>query len=295
MYLSTQTDTACTRFGYEHGIEIIAKAGFDALDLSMFNMEYDDSPFITPDCEDFVLKLKKIAEDNGVFFNQAHAPFPPIDPYNDEYTEKIFPRTCKSIELAGIVGARQIIVHPVDFMRNVFYPNAEKKKVNKEKNIEMYNKLAEYAKPYGIKIALENMWDWNPNREVITSNVCSDPVEFADFLDALDSDIFCACLDIGHCGLVGVDEKDAIETLGHDKLQALHVHDTDYIHDMHTAPYTAKLDWKKITKALKDIDYSGDLTFEADYFFANMPNELLESAYKFLHDIGRILISEIKG
>ena len=45
MILSTQTDYLCRKFGIEHAIDIIADAGFDAIDLTLFNMKEDDSVF----------------------------------------------------------------------------------------------------------------------------------------------------------------------------------------------------------------------------------------------------------
>jgi sugar phosphate isomerase/epimerase len=56
-------------------------------------------------------------------------------------------------------------------------------------------------------------------------------------------------------------------------LHALHVHDNDYIDDRHTLPGLGRMDWEEIMKALAEIDYDGDFTYEADNFLVNIPRE----------------------
>ena len=48
------------------------------------------------------------------------------------------------------------------------------------------------------------------------------------------------------------------------------------------------------TKALKDIRYKGDFTFEADNFLSHVPDGFMETALKYMHDCGRYLISMIE-
>lgn len=56
-----------------------------------------------------------------------------------------------------------------------------------------------------------------------------------------------------------------IKTLGH-HLQALHIHDNDRWHDSHQIPFSMDIDFYEIVKALKEIDYQGYFTLEADTF-----------------------------
>ena len=43
--------------------------------------------------------------------------------------------------------------------------------------------------------------------------------------------------------------------------------------------------------ALREIDYTGEFTFEADGFLTKMPDELLVPASRFMCETGRVLIS----
>ena len=146
-----------------------------------------------------------------------------------------------------------------------------------------------------MKIALENMWGRDSRRGCIIPNVCSVPEELADYCDSLDSEWFTVCLDIGHISLVGEDEERFIKTLGAKRLTCLHVHDNNFCEDSHMPPFTMKLDWKKISSALRSIGYRGDLTLESDGLFYNMPPALIPAGLAFQHSAGRQLISLIEN
>ena len=287
MILSTQTDVAGRRFGEEQAVRWICEAGFDALDYSMFLMQEDDYVLNTPGYKKHIAELKKIAESYGKFFNQAHAPFPSFKVNDAEYSKNIFPKIERSVEIAGLLGVKNIVVHPTYYSKD----SGE----NLRLNAEFYNRLVPVCKEYGVKVATENMFGRDKRRDYIVSTICSEGWEFSKMMDMLDSEYFTACVDIGHAGLVGTTAAELIKALGHDKLGCLHVHDNDYKRDRHLPPFFCELDWAEITQALADVDYKGDFTFEADNFFRSYPEELMPSAYKLLHDTGRYLISQIES
>ena len=200
----------------------------------------------------------------------------------------IFERIVRSIEISGVVGAKCIVVHPMHHL-----PYADNADLLKEMNMEFYRSLAPYAKSFGVKIALENMWQRDSETKQIVVSACSRTKEFADWIDTLNDGCFTACLDLGHCGLYGYDAAEMIKGLG-ERLGALHVHDNDYQSDSHTAPYLGKMHWDTICDALAKIGYKGDFTLEADNFFNPFGEELAPSAARFLHDIGRNLINRIE-
>ena len=290
MLLSTQTDVMFHRFGPEKGIRIFAEAGFDAIDFSMFDMINDSCPLNTGDIaaiEKIAEGLRKCAAENGIRFNQAHAPFPSWQFGKDEYNTKIKERIQRSVMIAGILGADAIVVHPI--------ARAEGGDAQKEFNLNFYRDLEATALEYHVKIALENMWGYDSRRGYIMPNVCSFGHELADYYDALNPDAFTVCLDLGHCGLVGEEPDTAIHTLGNRRLTALHVHDNNYRDDTHTVPYTfgCKMDWDAITKALGEIDYRGAFTYEADNFLSRMSDDVLPSASAYMAKLGRTLIAKI--
>lgn len=286
MILSTQTDYLSRKFGIENAVNIIADAGFDAIDLTLFAMREEDCPFCQAGYRTLAAKIKAAAQSRGLFFNQAHAPFP-SSKIDEAYTAMMFDRLVRSIEIAGIVGAKCIVVHPQHHLP--YLENTEKLKAM---NMDFYRSLAPYAKAAGVKIALENMWQRNQETKQIVVSACSRTKEFVDWLDSLNDDCFTACLDLGHAGLYGFDAAEMIKGLG-SRLGALHVHDNDYQSDLHTAPYLGRMHWDTICNALAKIDYQGDLTLEADNFYNPFGEELAPDAAKFLCAIGRNLIKRI--
>lgn len=269
-------------FGPEKAVELIAQAGFDAVDLSMFEDE-SNAWIYAKGFEKRAEKLVQIAKDHGVYFNQAHAPFPSYRVGDEEYNQKIRPMLIRSIELAGLLGVKNIIVHPVFFPKN-----------KKQNNLKMYNELLPTAKKAGVKIALENMWGRDPRMKTIVPNVCSTAKELAQYVDALDPEWFTVCLDIGHIGLVREYEAPFIRYLGAERLTCVHIHDNNYLDDQHTSPFMGKLPWGEITKAFAEIGYKGDLTLESDNFLKRMPASMYPAGLKFMEAAGRELIRMIE-
>lgn len=278
MLLSTQTDVTARDFGLAEAVRMIAAAGFDAADISMFDDDWNQWMY-SDGFEPPVMEVKRAAKEAGIVLNQAHAPFPTMKDGDATFNEKRMAQVKRSIEIAGMLDVRNIVVHPVVFKRQM-----------KKKNLDMYRELEPVARKAGVKIALENMWGWDGRRDIICKNVCSDAAGLADYADALDPDVFTVCLDIGHIGLVGDYEVPTIKKLGAKRLTCLHVHDTDYRNDLHTLPYCGRLPWQEIMAALGEIGYTGDLTFEADNFIKHMPKTMIPTALRYMHDVGRQLI-----
>ena len=292
MIISTQTkESSRLLCGDDKAIQAIKNAGFDGYDFSMFRIK--GNPVFGADRVKYLTELRQLADKIGIVCNQAHTPFPtrkPLESENSDYNSKIFEITVMAIEAAGILGAKNVIVHPVHHLHYTTH-----KKRLKEENMEFYRSLAPYAKKAGVKIALENMWQRSYMRHKIIDSACSNGDSFCDYLDTLADDCFTACLDLGHCGLCGHDAAEMIRQLGKERLTALHVHDNDYLHDSHVFPYAGEMDWDSITKALGEIGYIGDITFEADSTIKNIPPQLVPEYLKCLNAIGKILESKIEN
>ena len=256
MKVSTEIGSITRVVGEEKAIEYVAKAGFDAWDFSMFRMcivrkgEFipeNDHPLAGKNYAEFAKKLRKIGEDNGIICNQAHAPFPTNNESVRSYIER-------ALECSAIAGAEICVVHPQN-------------NLSAEENAEMYRGFLKDAHKYGVKIATENMWNWNKEKDESAPAACSLAEDFCKHIDVVNDDFFCACLDIGHAEMRGSSDGAAntIRALG-DRLQALHIHDNDQWKDSHQIPFSMNIDFEEVVKALKDINYKGYLTLEADSY-----------------------------
>ncbi len=293
MILSTTTDVFFNTFGYEEGIGMLAGIGYDALDINLINA-ISGEEFADADFDATCRMLRSTAAKCGIFFNQSHAPFPsckflPDGSEDREYNEATFEKIVRAMRCAGYLGAKQIVVHPID---------VPDKSIQKQYNLDFYARLIPYCREYGIKVAIENMWNRSKvDKSKIVTNVCSFGHELGDYYDSLDKDCFCVCLDLGHSGLVGDSADSAIRVLGHDRLHALHVHDNDLHGDDHTIPFQGRMDWDAITRALADVDYAGDFTYEVGGKFLKYyagDKELMSCAFRLMEITGRRLIAMVE-
>jgi len=73
----------------------------------------------------------------------------------------------------------------------------------------------------------------------------------------------------------------------------LHVHDVDYVSDLHTLPGIEKINWDKVCQALGEIDYKGELTLEADNFLKNFEDGFKPAAARFMAETARYLADKV--
>ena len=260
MKISTEIWSTTAHVGEEKAVELIAKAGFDAWDFSMFDMARIDwstytvldkpHPLNQPDYLKFARRLKQVGLDNGIVCNQSHAPFPSFVPQIREVYLK------RAIECTAEAGGKICIIHPDN-------------NSTAEENAAFYNELLPFAKEHGVKIATENMWNWKANAPTACAAACSHHDDFCRHVDLVNDEYLVACLDIGHAEMAGLDTSapQMIRALGN-RLQALHIHDNDRLGDSHQIPFSMNIEWEPIAKAFKDIDYQGYLTLEADRFLS---------------------------
>ena len=267
---STEIASIANIVGELKAVELVAKAGFDAYDLSLFEMaRYDGKqivqkghPLQSKDALNYVRQIKQVATDNGIVCNQSHAPFP-------VYCPEIRDLLKTAIEFTAEAGGEIVVIHPDNYK-------------TAEENAEMYLQLLPFAKSCGVKIATENMWNWYAGDDHASPAACSDPESFLAHLNAVNDPDFVACLDIGHAAMQGMNTTPAamIHALGH-HLQALHIHDNDCRGDHHQLPFTMNIDFDAVIKALQDIGYSGWLTLEVDrYCHDSTPDNVYEKVVK---------------
>jgi len=289
MLLSTQTHGFNNHYDLKTTVKFLKEAGFTAYDASFFIKGAIEELIA---CDNYLEKakaLREYADSIGIVCNQSHARFPSSvgDPEKDA---KIYDEIVRDMEVASILGAKIIVVHP---KHHLFY--AENPEELFEINLEFYKSLIPYCEKFGIKVATENMWEHNPMSYSISRAFNSRASEFKRLLDTIDSEWIVGCVDVGHVALVGADLPAFIKTLGGKHLQALHMHDVAPNSDSHVLPFTLKLDFHAITDALAEIDYQGDFTFEADNFFANFPLELYPEVSSFMAKVGKYFIKEIES
>jgi len=253
MKISTNLTVFSRGVSEEKAIELLAKAGFDAFDFSLLAMGElnwetrtvipTDHPLQSREYLAFARKIRQVGLDNGIVCNQSHAPYPIC-------VSAIWDLQRRAIECTAEAGGEICVIHP----------DNDK---SPEENAELYLQLLPFAKSHGVKIATENMWNWDYVKNEALPAACSDPRNFVAHLEAINDPYFVACLDIGHAEMRGLNTTapEMIHALGH-HMQALHIHDNDLHDDNHAIPYTMGIDFKAVAKALRESGYAGYLTLE---------------------------------
>jgi len=282
MLLSTSTEVLQKFYGYEETIRKLAAVGFDAFDFTMAGMGDE----ILKD-GDYVKKaesLRALADSLDIRCNQTHSPFPVHKNGHPEWDKAVFDAIVRCLEISHILGAKRCIVHPWNDWSAA--ENVEK----------VYRPLQKHAEKFGVKICLENMWNWDWDNKIhgrALPAACSHSEDFLKHLGLLDPEWFAACLDIGHAEMYpDTSAEEMIYALG-DRLEALHIHDNDCMHDWHYFPYMGKINYEKVFAALKAVNYAGDFTFEADYTYLRYPRELCGDLVSLLYKTGRYMIKQI--
>lgn len=284
MLYSTNTPSIIPRVPLFDGLDMIIDAGFPLIDFTLYN-NYGFA--LENNYRETAKNIRRHVEARGAAINQSHAPFCSGERYLSDFVPK-FPRI---IEFSAMLGAKCIVVHP---MHESGYYYKDKDRIF-DLNMKMYSSLAPIAKNAGIKIGIENMWEYRSVSGIICDSACSDPADMNRYFDTLgDKDAFTVCFDVGHAALTGREPDDCIRVIG-DRIGALHVHDVDYVSDLHTIPGLGKIDFDAVARALADINYTGDLTLEADAFLKRLDVELLPSALKLMNDIAHRLARKVES
>ncbi len=289
MLLSVESYAVRKKLGDKEAFRLIKNAGFDCVDYSYYwfdgqkeSEEYEER-LLGEDYAEAARELRKELDSLGLPCNQAHAPLLPFRKGGvPDESDPSFVKIAHSVESAGILGAGSIIVHAL---------GARDGKSAEEVNREYYARLRPYAEKAHIRIAIENLCSRKPDGTF--SGLLADPAVVTRMVKNLGSDCFCACVDVGHVNILGLDPAAFIGGFDADTLLALHIHDNDGRDDDHMLPYTRDMNWDSICKALKDMGYKKDLTLEIFNFLKRFPNELLPEALAFACRTGRSLIVKI--
>ncbi|MBQ1942390.1 MAG: sugar phosphate isomerase/epimerase [Clostridia bacterium] len=266
MKIATAFASTVTKlYGAEKGYQLLAEAGFHAVDhgdtMSLYR------PFeglFSLSEEEFIAHFQAehaAITAAGLTCCQIHLPFPtwpdpnPNAPWSWEeeyaYIKNAFRR---SFTAARILNCEYAVLHCA--MR-CGWEKDDNPALTFEKNMQLFCELLPLAKQNGVKIALENM----PNAWIPSAL----PQSLTAMIDAVgDSENFVACLDTGHANLTGKEVTPAayVRALG-GRLKVLHVHDNDGVFDCHALPFTGVIDWEEFGAALAEINFNGVLSLEA--------------------------------
>lgn len=271
----------------------LKKIGFDTLDYPIYG-EWNFPNVIYNNAREhwvnYFKEERKIIEGEGLKTFQTHATFrSDFDQENfGSFSQKVVDQLKKEIETTAILGAKYVVIHPMhnmDVKSNDYYY---------QKNIEAFEKLTPFLKEFNVVCALENLFELDGARGIYDDTWYTCPSDLLKYLDALDQDSFCACLDTGHSNLVGSSPAYAARKLG-SKLKVLHVSDNYAKKDIHMPIGIGNTDWNDFANALKEIGYNGSFNLELVlYPLAKLSQEALWKMVEFAYQSAKDVVDKIK-
>lgn len=238
--------------GIEEGLKVIAEAGFDGVDVSLFPYgETAERHFLyRDDYMDAARRFKDCLERFGLSHEQSHAPFTLRYGMPEDESCREYRIMMRAMEVAAYLGCRHIVVHGLTL------PAGATPEENVDWNTAFYERIGARAAGYGIKVAVENI-----------SGSCTTPEMHAEVMRRLDPEHFVCLVDVGHALCrAGLQPGEYLRKMPRGLVKGLHVHDTTRTADLHHLPYLDEIDFADLMKALAETGYEGDLTFEVQKF-----------------------------
>lgn len=245
---------------HEERVENLVEAGFKYIDLNMYSIVNEPSFFGDMPWEENAKKLQEYTNSLGATFVQAHSPgINALDVH--ENSERDLAATIRSVEVCGVLGIPNIVVHSgwaTDISKEEWF----------EKNAAFFRKLFPAAEKWGVNVLCENSTAANMGDRYYT-NTGKDMYEFVEFVN---HPLFGACWDTGHGNIEGP-QYDEILAIGK-HLKAVHINDNRGKADDHIIPLMGTLNMDEIMHALVDVKFKGYFTFECESLLLPMKTYL---------------------
>jgi sugar phosphate isomerase/epimerase len=123
---------------------------------------------------------------------------------------------------------------------------------------------------------------------------------FTSYVDELNAIVFAyntpsvgICWDFGHARVsYGAKQFEEMKNVGN-KISSTHAHDNRQKKDLHLIPFLGDTDWELGLKTLKEVGYTGDLTFELGY--GSFPEELITDYINLVYKIGKFMVDKFNN
>ena len=289
MRLSTSTNIYFNRPDHtkakiEESVRLCGEAGYRVMDMNFYDCTSFKLPFVTDEWDSWIHGICDVADQYHIEFSQAHANFYNFCDPNAENKEFLDRMVLRSIDCAKILGVKWLVIHA-----GTDFASPHLVRSSKEKNIEYFKPVIEYAAKNNVGIAIENLWDLNiaPLRRYTTT-----AEELVDLVDALHMDYenVGICWDVEHADIMKQTQVPALKMIGK-RLKATHISDNVGINYDHVLPFSGYTNWAEFMKLLKEIEYRGDFTYEIHRYTSQIPDALVPAALKYSVEVGNYLLS----
>lgn len=243
----------------------IAAAGFEAADLNLCLLCAHKSSMHLDNWKEEADEIIRATEESKLSLPQCHLPFKSgkvkwQTPEDLAYYNEM---CLRAVDVASYIGIPWAVIHPECYRKSDLTPEQKL-----QKNREVYAPLVEYALSKNVNLAFENM------REHETGvGYCIKVEELIELIDSYQDDRIGACWDTGHANSCYKDQYEPLIKLGR-RLHCTHIDDNmGGAQDLHLMPFGGTVKWESVMKALREINYPGDLILEC-FINRSTPNAL---------------------
>jgi len=226
-----------SQLSYEDRFRLAQRVGFEGVEAQTVT-----DPAV-------VAEIKEAARKTGTkihsVMNMDHWKFP-LSSSDKTVVEKSMKGMETSLRNAKEWGAGAVLLVPAVVNPETSYKDAY------ARSQERVRELIPLAKELGVAIAIEEVW----NKFLLS------PVEFARYVDELDSPWVKAYFDVGNVVLFGY-PQDWIRTLG-DRILKLHLKDFNSDTKKFVPLREGSINWPEVRKALDEVHFTGFATVELE-------------------------------
>jgi hexulose-6-phosphate isomerase len=248
--------------GLVKNLDLLKKAGFDGIQLGVSGPPGELTP-ATPDAD--VTKLAKACRDAGL---EPHSIYGGITLFRPEEADRKrgLTEAAHVLEIAALLGAKTILIHPGQLTTEVPYDDCWKYAV------EGLNSLKEKAEATHLRLGLENVW----NKFLMS------PLEFRRLIDEVGSPMVGIWFDVGNVVVFGYPEQ-WLRILGIKPLVGIHIKDFKRGPGDHFGTYDGfvplfhgSVNWKAAMRQLAEIGFDDYLVTEVGLGAQPLPDALQE-------------------
>lgn len=272
------------RYTIEQCLGAMKTAGFYYADANLWGLGGHDAPLGQDNWLEWAHGTRVFADSIGITFRQTHGQTLSGGQWDDpNYAEAnyVWATNYRCIEATRILGAEWMVMHPCNLPHDPLYSRQKAR----DANLTYLAPYIEAAKKAGIGLAIENMVDFRDCRRRFCGG---DPEELIDLVDTINDPSVGICIDTGHAHVSGIHVGSFIRMAG-SRLKCTHIDDNNRDSDTHMPPFMGSVDWADTMKALADIGYTGDFSFEVGSH--RYPDSTRATWCKFIHDLGTDLLA----
>jgi len=243
-----------------YGDMIVEDAVRHLAEIGWFQIEFSTEHIAIAtekDWENRLRSLRELCQSLGMKAWQMHSPLElNLADLNPEKQHREIKIALQWVEYCQLLDVPYMVIHPGGYQG---YRSLREKQKILQLNVESFKKIGKFAEDRGIKLAVENMLAGaeSGGRRFPGEHI----PELHEIINAVDSSSIGICFDTSHANVFNIDLAEAIYEC-ENLLWATHISDNDGSCDQHRLPYNGKIDWVRVIRALRAVNYRNLLALE---------------------------------